>query len=77
MGVLREFLAARGGRLGQAATAEQIQALQVQAQVIGRALRAKDAAVVGSAIRESAPLITRDQRLLRFLEQVGMPVRSF
>jgi hypothetical protein len=77
VGVLREFLSARGGRLGQAATAEQIQALQAQAQVIGRVLRAKDAAVVGSAVREGAPLITRDQRLLRFLEEVGISSESF
>jgi RHS repeat-associated protein len=75
--VLRDFLVQRGGRLGQAATAEQIEELQAQARLLGRVLRPKDAAVVGSAVREGAPLITRDVRVLRFLLKAGIPVETF
>jgi hypothetical protein len=75
--VLREFLAARGGGIGAAATAEQIAELQAQAQVLGRVLKAKDAAVVGSAAREGVPLVTRDERLLKFMQAAGLPVESF
>jgi RHS repeat-associated protein len=75
--VLREFLASRGGSVGQAATELQIAELQAQAQVLGRVLRAKDAAVVGSAINEGATVITRDQQLLKFLNAAGIPVQAF
>ncbi len=48
-----------------------------QAQALGRVLRSKDAAVVGSAVNENATIITRDQRLLKFLNAVGIPVQWF
>jgi rRNA-processing protein FCF1 len=38
---------------------------------------AKDASVEGAAVRENAPLITRDERLLRFLQEVGIPAERF
>jgi hypothetical protein len=75
--VLREFLASRGGYVGEAATAQQISQLQAQAQVLGRVLRPKDAAVVGSALNEGATIITRDEKLLRFLNAAGIPVQKF
>lgn len=75
--VLREFLKARGGRVGKAATEQQIADLQVQAGILGRVLRSKDAAVTGSAINESATIITRDIRLRKFLEAAGIAVEGF
>jgi RHS repeat-associated protein len=75
--VLREFLAARGGYVGKAATAEQIAQLQAQAKVLGRVLRGKDAAVVGSAIKEGAVIITKDSKLLKFLNAAGIPARGY
>jgi len=74
---LREFLASRGGSVGQAATAEQISQLQAQAQALGRVLRPKDASVVGSAINESATIITRHQQLFKFLNATGLPIQGF
>ena len=75
--VLREFLAKRGGRVGKAATNQEIAALQAQAKVLGRVLGAKDAAVAGSAIKESAEITTRDERLLKFLHAAGIPARRY
>lgn len=75
--VLREFLRARDGGIGRAATAEQIANLQAQARAFGRVLRLSDAAVVGSALTEEALIITRDIRLLKFLRAAGIPARSF
>ncbi|MBX3255088.1 MAG: hypothetical protein KF862_13175 [Chitinophagaceae bacterium] len=75
--ILRKFLADRSGSIGKAATEEQIKALQAEATLIGRVLRAKDAAVVGSAVNESAVLITRDEKLFKFLKAVGIAVSKF
>ncbi len=75
--MLRQFLADRAGKIGVAATAEEIQNLQSQATLLGRVLRDKDAAVVGSAVKEGIPIITRDARLLRFLQAAGIPVETF
>jgi len=75
--ILRKFLAERGGHIGKAATEAEIQALRNQATLIGRVLRAKDAAVVGSALKESAVIITRDEKLIRFLNAVGIPASRF
>jgi RHS repeat-associated protein len=75
--ILREFLTTRGGNVGKAATEEQIKGLQDQATAIGRVLRYKDAAVVGSAVQENAELITNDKKLLNFLNAVGIPARSY
>jgi predicted nucleic acid-binding protein len=50
---------------------------KAQAQVLGRALKAKDAAVVGSAVREGVPVVTRDERLLRFMKAAGIAVETF
>lgn len=71
--LLREFLAARGGYVGQAATAQQVAQLRSMAQSLGRSLRPKDAAVAGSAINEGAVVITRDERFWKFLRAVGYP----
>jgi hypothetical protein len=76
-GALRSFLSARGGRIGAAARSGDISALQSQATSLGRVLRTNDASVVGSAVREGVPLITRDQRLLNFLKEAGIPGQSF
>jgi RHS repeat-associated protein len=75
--ILRKFLAERGGHIGKAATKAEIDALQAQAKVLGRALRAKDAAVAGSAINEGATLLTRDDKLFRFLKAVGVAVSKY
>jgi predicted nucleic acid-binding protein len=75
--VLREFLTARSGSIGRAASAEQIASLQAQAEILGRVLKAKDAAVAGSALRHNAIIITGDRRFLKFLEEAGIPVEGF
>ena len=77
VGALRQFLKERSGRLGKAATAEQIDALKQQAEVLGRVLNSKDAAVTGSAVNEGATIITRDEQLIRFLNEAGIPAERF
>ncbi len=72
--VLREFLAARGGRIGKAPSETLVGDLQSQAHIIGRALHLADARVVGSAVVESVPLLTKDAQVHRFLRAVGIPV---
>lgn len=75
--VLRAFLQSRGGGIGAAATDAEIRSLQAQAQVLGRVLKGTDAAVAGSAMREGIPVMTRDERLFKFLRAVGYPVEGF
>jgi len=75
--VLREFLVAREGRIGLAATEQQIADLRVQADILGRALLYRDAATAGTAINEAAPVLTRDEKFLRFLKAVGLPVEKY
>jgi RHS repeat-associated protein len=75
--LLRQFLAERGGGLAASATAAEIAQLQAQATLLGRVLAAADAAVSGSAIKEGIPLLTRDIRLINFLQAVGQVVETF
>ncbi|SRR6266566_1211527 len=75
--VLREFLIARGGSIGTAATAAEIAELQTQATLLGRVLAAADASVATSAIKDAIPLLTRDTRLINFLIAVGQSVETF
>ncbi|UFP94207.1 hypothetical protein [Gloeobacter morelensis] len=75
--ILREFLRARSGGIGRAATAQQIADLRNQATILGRVIKYKDASVAGSALREGIPLITRDDSLFKFLKAVGVPVEKF
>ena len=65
------------GGIGKAATEAEIKTLREQATLIGRVLRAKDAAVAGSAVKEGAVIITRDEKLIRFLNAVGIPASRF
>jgi len=51
--------------------------LENQAQSMGRAISHTDAEVAASAIQDGLALITRDQRLFRFLQAAGYPVESF
>lgn len=75
--MLREFLKARGGYVGKAATQQQIADLQAQANILGRVLRNKDAAVTGFALNEGATVISPDVRLQKFLEAAGIAVEGF
>jgi RHS repeat-associated protein len=75
--VLRQFLIARGGSIGTAATAAEIAELQTQATLLGRVLAAADASVAASAIKDAIPLLTRDSRLINFLIAVGQSVETF
>jgi hypothetical protein len=70
---LRSFLTARGGRIGAAGSASAIATLQQMATAAGRVLKSKDAAVVASALKDGLPVITRDSKLLRFLQNVIGP----
>ncbi|EGO63757.1 type II toxin-antitoxin system VapC family toxin, partial [Acetonema longum] len=74
--VLRQFLSERGGRIGSATTQAEIDNLIQQANALGRVLKASDASVAGSAIKEGATLITNDARLARFLRAVGFKVEG-
>jgi len=74
--VLRDFLSERTGRIGSAASGQEIQELISQAAVLGRVLKVADAAVAGSAIKEGASLITNDKRLANFLTQAGFQVEG-
>ncbi|MFC5404423.1 IS66 family insertion sequence element accessory protein TnpA [Cohnella soli] len=74
--VLRQFLSQRGGRIGSAATEQEIQQLISQAKVLGRILKSSDASVAGSAIKEGATLITNDARFAKFLQQAGFKVEG-
>ncbi len=69
---LRQFLKARGGRLGAAGTEASAQSLQSQAQTLGRSLKIKDARVAASALREGIPVITRDTSFRNFLNAIGI-----
>ena len=75
--VLRRFLAANGGRIGRAGDNALVAGLQQQATALGRVLHASDAQVVASALREGAPLITQDKRLLRLMRAIGVAVETF
>ncbi|HEY7589880.1 MAG TPA: RHS repeat-associated core domain-containing protein [Candidatus Limnocylindrales bacterium] len=70
--VLRDFLTARGGRVGAPGTAALVRELQGQAAVLGRVLRDRDAWVSASAVREGLQIATNDRKLYNFLEEVGL-----
>jgi predicted nucleic acid-binding protein len=75
--VLRQFLTERGGGIGPAALQSEIEELQVQAALLGRVLKAADAAVAASAIKQGIPLLTRDSKLVNFLLEVGELAEKF
>ena len=74
---MRQFLVERGGGIGPAALNSEIAELQEQAMLLGRVLKAADAAVAVSAIKQGISLLTRDTRLVNFLLAVGAQVEKF
>jgi len=72
VGLLREFLAERGGRIAAAGTEKVAAALRAQAEALGRVLKLKDSRVAASALREGVPVITADSKFQRFLNAVGI-----
>ncbi len=74
---LRGFLTSRGGRVAAGASDEAAAALQAEAKALGRSLKPKDAKVAASAQKEGVPLITRDQKLRKFLNAIGIGGESF
>lgn len=74
---LRGFLSSRGGRVAAGASDEAAAALQGQATALGRSLKPKDARVAASAQKEGVPLITRDTKLRKFLNAIGIGGESF
>ena len=74
---LRGFLEARGGRVAAGASDQAAGALQAQAKGLGRSLKPKDARVAASAQKEGVSLITRDTKLRKFLNAVGIGGESF
>jgi predicted nucleic acid-binding protein len=72
VGLLRQFLSARGGRVAAAGTEQTAAALRNQAQALGRGLKVKDSRVAASAVREGVPIITNDSKFQRFLNAVGI-----
>lgn len=74
---LRQFLTVRRGRVGLSGTQAEAANLQQQAQALGRALKAKDAKVAASAVREGVPVITRDGKFRRFLNAAGIGGEDF
>ena len=63
---LRSFLASNGGRIGAAGDGATVSGL------MSSGLKAGDARVVGSAMKEGVPLMTRDKRLLRKIPGIGV-----
>jgi hypothetical protein len=82
---LRAFLEARGGGLSPSATSGSIAAVEKQLagynEFVGpgqaRVLRPGDLRVVSSAAQQGVPLLTRDQRLIRTMQALGLNVESF
>lgn len=64
---LRSFLVETGGGMGKAPSRELVEQLQ------GLGLKANDARIVGSAIEEGVPLLTRDKRVLKRAPGVAEP----
>jgi hypothetical protein len=76
---LREFLVARGGRIGLAgseATAAQLRALGPTLNP-ARALGVADSRIAASALREGAPVLTNDRRFFRFLQAIGQAAEGY
>jgi RHS repeat-associated protein len=74
---LREFLAARGGRLAAAGTEASATGLRAQAASLGRSLRLSDSRIAAGAIREGVPLITNDKKFFNFLKAIGYSVENW
>ncbi len=74
---LTGFLAERGGVIGSNGTQQMVNNLQEQARGLGRVLHDFDARIVASAIQDNIPLLTRDTRLIRFLNAINIPVETY
>ena len=76
---LRDFLVARGGRIGLAgseATAAQLRALGPTLNP-ARALGMADSRIAASALRAGAPVLTNDRRFFRFLQAIGQAAEGY
>jgi predicted nucleic acid-binding protein len=76
---LREFLAARGGRIalaGSEATAAQLRGLGPTFKP-ARVLGVADSRIAASAVREGAPVLTNDRKFFRFLRAIGQPAEGY
>ena len=75
---LYNFLSDRGGYVTKTkVTAQEVQQLINLAKSLGRSLKPKDAEVVLNVMKENAPIITRDARLIKFLNEIGAKVEDY
>jgi predicted nucleic acid-binding protein len=74
MDVLNTFNQTNNGRIGSIPALEDIQALQQRASNLGRSLKAPDASVAASAIKDGLSLLTADKRLVNTLRDIGVSV---
>jgi predicted nucleic acid-binding protein len=74
---LRKFLTDRGGRIASAASEVDAAALRAQASQMGRSLGVNDSRIAASAVKEGAPVLTKDGQFSRFLKAAGIPTLGF
>lgn len=74
---LNNFLAERGGKIVGDVSVQAINALQTQATSLSRSLPAKDAAVLGAAMRDGLTIMTRDVRFTNYLNFIGFRVEGY
>jgi RHS repeat-associated protein len=74
---LEQWLNERGGGLGSDPDPDCVQELKDKAKALGRSLSDTDAEVAASAIKDGLAVMTRDQQLIRFLQQAGYAVELF
>jgi len=74
---LRSFLEAREGRMAAAGSEQTGRALQVAADWGGRVIRTGDSRVAASAMREGAPVMTRDKKFFNALKWLGVAAERY
>lgn len=63
--------------VGNGGTEAQLQAIEAEANAMGRNIKPKDARVATSAANNGAAVLTRDEKLFNFLEAAKREVRTY
>ncbi len=75
---LRKFMTEVGATVQKnGASILQIKSLQEEAKILGRNIKPKDASVVAGAVNNNATVVTRDNKMIRLLQAMGLPVKTF
>lgn len=75
---VKEFMKETGATISKnGGSSSQVEALQKQAQSMGRAVGKNDASIIAGAANNNATVITNDKKMTKFMNAINQPVKGY